>query len=349
MLPVILSGGSGTRLWPLSTPSVPKQFLPLIDANATMIQQTVARLQGLDFISSPLVICNEKHAHIVKEQLGAVGCLKRPVMLEPIGKNTAPAIIAAALYAQEHEKDGLLFVLASDHTILQLDAFHAAIETARTAALEGKYALFGIVPTRAETGYGYIETTLVAGAKSFAVSAFKEKPDAATAQKYVAAKNYFWNSGMFVIPAKLLLAELEQFNPTMLQLVKEAYRKASRTDEAIQLDAESFAQIQGNSIDYAVMEKTKNAVVVPLAAGWSDVGSWDMVWELAAKDEHANAANAKLFTTASEGNLVQLQHTRPVALLGIQNCIIVESDSGLLIADKRYMQEVKAAAESFKV
>ena len=348
MLPIILSGGSGTRLWPLSTPSVPKQFLPLIDANATMIQQTVARLQGLDFISSPLVICNEKHAHIVKEQLGAVGCLKRPVMLEPIGRNTAPAIIAAALYAQEHEKDGLLFVLASDHAIMQLDAFHAAIKKARIATLNDKYALFGIVPTRAETGYGYIETERQADAEVFPVKAFKEKPDSATAEQYVASKNFFWNSGMFVIPAKLLLKEIEQFNPDMFALVAAAYNKADVSADAIKLDKASFEQIKGDSIDYAVMEKTHNAVVVPLDAGWSDVGSWDMVWELSQKDAEANVANAEQwFAKNASGNLVYTTDGRPVALLGIKDCIVIQSKDGLLIADKHAVQDVKKAAEFF--
>ncbi|MCR5725399.1 MAG: mannose-1-phosphate guanylyltransferase/mannose-6-phosphate isomerase [Treponema sp.] len=345
MLPVILSGGSGTRLWPLSTPAEPKQFLPLMDAKNTMIQQTVQRLTGLDFISNPLVICNEKHLPLVKKQLGDIDKLQRPVMLEPVGRNTAPAIIAAALYALEQEPDGLLFVLASDHTIQNIPAFHTAIEKARKAALNGTYVLFGIVPTRAETGYGYIETQLAAGQDAHPVQAFKEKPDALTAQKYLDAGNYFWNSGMFVIPAKLLLEEAESFNPEMTALVRKAYEAAKKDQEAIRLDAESFSRIQGDSIDYAVMEKTRKAVVVPLDAGWSDVGSWDMVWELSQKDENGNAVqSARTFLADTTGTIVRTD--RPVALLGIKDCIVIESESGLLIADRKYVQQVKKAAET---
>ncbi len=347
MLPVILSGGSGTRLWPLSTPQTPKQFLPLIDPHKTLIQQTVQRLTGLAFMSEPLVICNEKHLSLVQAQLSALNVGARPVMLEPVGKNTAPAIIAAALYAQEHEADGLLCVLASDHTIQDVPAFHAALSIARTAALSGNYALFGIVPTRAETGYGYIETARTKDASFHPVTAFKEKPDAQTAARYLAAGNYFWNSGMFVIPAQLLLTEIAQFNPAMLSLVTAAYKNAATDQATIRLEKASFEKIAGDSIDYAVMEKTRKAVVVPLNAGWSDVGSWDMVWELSAKDEQKNAVHAaKAFLKDSSGSFVYTQSGRPIALLGLQDCIVIESEQGLLIAHKHAVQDVKKAAES---
>jgi mannose-1-phosphate guanylyltransferase/mannose-6-phosphate isomerase len=347
MLPVILSGGSGTRLWPLSTPDVPKQFLPLMNPERTMIQQTISRLDGLDFMSSPLVICNGKHLPLVRSQLNDIGRLNRPVMLEPAGRNTAPAIAAAALYCMENEKDGLMLVLASDHTILNVPAFQKAVSAARDAASENRYALFGIVPTRPETGYGYIETEAATNTGVLPVKAFKEKPDAATAEKYVAAKNYFWNSGMFAIPAGLLLREMETMEPDMLEYVKTAYAKAVRTDESIKLDKENFEMIKGNSIDYAVMEHTKNAVVIPLSAGWSDVGSWDMVWELSQKDENDNVTNNSTFCKDASGNMIHTEDGRPVALLGIKDCVIIESKDGLLIADKQYVQEVKKAAESF--
>ncbi len=352
MLPVILSGGSGTRLWPLSTPEVPKQFLPLIDKNETMIQQTANRLDGLDFISAPLVICNKKHLKLVQEQLGQIQKLKRPVMLEPIGRNTAPAIAAAAFYAQEHEEDGLMLVLASDHTIQNVKAFQKAVKAAKKAAGKNQYALFGIVPTRPETGYGYIETANSEnGTAAFKVKSFREKPNLNTAKKYLAAKNYFWNSGMFVLPAKLFLQELEKFDSEMFSLTKKAYEKAKVTKEFIALQKASFEKIKGNSIDYAVMEHTQNAVVIPLDAGWSDVGSWDMVWELSEKDREGNANKSdkvKPFYADAFGNLIHTQKNRPVALLGIRDCVIIESPQGLLIANKSYMQEVKAAAESFK-
>jgi mannose-1-phosphate guanylyltransferase/mannose-6-phosphate isomerase len=347
MLPVILSGGSGTRLWPLSTPDVPKQFLPLMDPEKTMIQQTISRLDGLDFMSSPLVICNEKHISLVRTQLKAINRLSRPVMLEPAGRNTAPAIAAAALYCRDNEKDGLMLVLASDHTILNVPAFQKAVSDARNAVLCRKYALFGIVPTRPETGYGYIETAAARGSSALSVKAFKEKPDAATAERYVAAGNYFWNSGMFAIPSDLLLKEMQSMEPEMLEHVKNAYEKAERTHESIRLDKESFESIKGNSIDYAVMERTKNAVVIPLNAGWSDVGSWDMVWELSHKDDNENVTNSITFFKDASGNMIHTEDNRPVALLGIKNCVVIESKDGLLIADKQYVQEVKKAAESF--
>ena len=347
MLPVILSGGSGSRLWPLSTPDVPKQFLPLTDAKRTMIQQTVMRLDGLDFMSSPLVICNEHHTALVRSQLSDIGKLQRPVMLEPVGRNTAPAIAAAALYCTEHEGDGLMLVLPSDATILNVPVFQKAVAKAHKAALKNKYALFGIVPTRAETGYGYIETEAGTLEDTRPVKAFKEKPDEATARRYVTEGNYFWNSGMFAIPAELYLAEIKAFAPEMLSHVKDAYKNAERTDTAIQLNKSDFEAIQSNSIDYAVMEHTKNAVVIPLDAGWSDVGSWNMVWELSEKDELGNAANGIAFFKDASGNLIHTENGKAVALLGIKNCAVIESKDGLLIADMQYVQEVKKAAERF--
>lgn len=239
-------------------------------------------------------------------------------------------------------------VLASDHAIMNVPAFQKAVEKARTAALANKYALFGIVPDRPETGYGYIETDMsIHGAESFPVKSFKEKPDAATAQKYLDAKNYFWNSGMFVIPAALLLDEMGKANPGMLSKVKAAYDKAEKTAECIRLDKASFETIEGNSIDYVIMEHTKNAVVVPLNAGWSDVGSWDMVWALSEKDENKNVMDSSTFCKDASGNLIYSNTGRPVALLGVKDCIVIESDSGLLIADKSYVQDVKKAAENF--
>jgi mannose-1-phosphate guanylyltransferase/mannose-6-phosphate isomerase len=348
MLPVILSGGSGTRLWPLSTPDVPKQFLPLMDPEKTLIQQTVERLNGLSFVSDPLVICNEKHLPLVQKQLSSINKLHRPVMLEPIGRNTAPAITAAALYCKQHEKDGLMCVLASDHAIVNVPVFQKAVELAREAALNSKYALFGIVPDRPETGYGYIETKMNGSAKSYPVQSFREKPDAATAAKYIAQKNYFWNSGMFVIPADLLLKEMAERDGDMLSKTEAAYNNAQKDDSCIRLDKTSFESIKGNSIDYVVMEHTKNAVVVPLDAGWSDVGSWDMVWALSQKDEEQNVINSHTFCKDASGNLIYTTRPgRPVALLGIKDCIVIESESGLLIADRRYVQDVKKAAEEF--
>jgi len=348
MLPVILSGGSGTRLWPLSTPEVPKQFLPLMDSKMTLIQQTVQRLDGLEFVSDPLVICNEKHLPLVKKQLSEIGRLNRPVMLEPIGRNTAPAIAAAALYCVSHESDGLMCVLASDHAIMNVPAFQVAVKKARDASLKNKYALFGIVADRPETGYGYIETDMSdKNADSFMVKSFKEKPDVETAKKYLAAKNYFWNSGMFVIPAQLYLNELAQNDIDMFKKASSAYAHAECSDECIRLEKSAFDSIKGNSIDYAVMEHTANAVVVPLDAGWSDVGSWDMVWALSDKDQNGNVMPGDTFCSDASGNFIHAKSGRPVALLGIKDCIVIDSDSGLLIADKKYVQQVKQAAENF--
>ncbi|MBP3709540.1 MAG: mannose-1-phosphate guanylyltransferase/mannose-6-phosphate isomerase [Treponema sp.] len=344
MLPVILSGGAGTRLWPISRPDKPKQFLPLIDAQ-TMIQQTIARISGLDFMSAPLVICNEQHLSLVQSQLAGIADIR--IMLEPVGRNTAPAITAAALYCEAHEQDGLMLVLSSDHVIKNKDAFQKAVAAARLAAMKNKYALFGIVPTHAETGYGYIETEIMASSHALTVKAFKEKPDAATAKKYVSQKNYFWNSGMFTIPAKLFLTEIAQFEPHMHTLVKAAYEHAAHSNTVIKLDATSFEKIKGTSIDYAVMEHTKNAVVIPLDAGWSDVGSWNSVWEFSQKDNNGNAATGNVFFKNAHNNLVRTENSKPIMLLGMQDCIVIESNDVLLIADKHAAQEVKSIAELF--
>lgn len=319
-----------------------------MDAKRTMIQQTVMRLHGLDFMSEPLVICNETHVPLVKAQLSAISKTKRALMIEPCPKNTAPAIAAAALYCAENERDGLMLVLPSDHTILNIASFQKAVKKARELAKQNKYVLFGVVPRHAETGYGYIEAEekeCSPGVKK--VKAFKEKPCAKIAELYVKRKNYFWNSGIFVIPAKLFLDELSRFDSGMLSYVKRAYAHAKKTANSISLCKTEFEKIKGNSIDYAVMEKTENALVLPLDAGWSDVGSWNMVWELSEKDAMGNVVNAESFCKDASGNFIYTEDGKPIVLLGIKNCTVIESKNGLLIADMHYVQDVKNAALAF--
>lgn len=349
MLPVILSGGVGTRLWPLSTQEMPKQFLSLV-GNESMIKQTVNRIENISFMSKPLVVCNEEHVSLVQKEFESAQGVD--ILLEPARKNTAPAILAAAFYCLENESDGIMLVLPSDHVILKKDVFQNAIRIAYEDAKKNKYALFGIVPLTPETGYGYIEADTNSSAKTFPVKAFKEKPNLETAQKYISAKNYFWNSGMFTIPASLLISEMEKFCPEMFDLVKKSYEnssleKSSDCGKIKKLDKTFFEKIKGDSIDYAVMEKTTNANVVPLDAAWSDVGSWNMVWELSEKDSNGNAHSNKTFFYNAKNNLVKTQHNLPVAVIGLDDCVIVESSSGIVIAKKDCVQSVKDAVDFF--
>ncbi|MBQ9630959.1 MAG: mannose-1-phosphate guanylyltransferase [Treponema sp.] len=345
MLPVILSGGSGTRLWPLSTPSLPKQFLNIV-GNTSMIEQTISRVSGISYMSSPLVICNKNHEKLVKEKLSKTNDLK--IMLEPYAKNTAPAILASAFYCEENEKDGIMLVLPSDHAISNISSFRQNVKLAHKIAKKNKYALFGVNPTHPETGYGYIETErttqffdVTKNANILKVKAFKEKPDVKTAKRYITKKNYFWNSGMFAIPAKLFIQEMQEFENEMFVLVKKSYEKAKIEKNVISLGGPDFKKISGTSIDYAVMEKTKNAYLLPLSCKWNDVGSWNAVWELANKDKNGNATNTRSFFYEAKNNLVRTKNNVPVALLGLDDCIILESDKGFVVAKKDFAGTIK--------
>ncbi|CAM3904634.1 mannose-1-phosphate guanylyltransferase/mannose-6-phosphate isomerase [Rheinheimera salexigens] len=343
MIPVILSGGSGTRLWPLSRAKKPKQFLPLLN-DKSMLQNTVLRLKGLANLQQPIVICNEDHRFMVAEQFRELGQGTPTILLEPQGRNTAPAIAVAALQALQVDTDPVLLVLAADHAIKDIPAFHQAIEQALPAAEAGKLVTFGIVPTSAHTGYGYIKQgkslTESLSSNVFTVQAFQEKPDAVTAQKFVDGGNYFWNSGMFMFKASAFLAELRQFSPDILQAVEQALALAKTDLDFIRLDNEAFSASPSNSIDYAVMEKSANAVMVSLDAGWSDVGSWDSLWQVMAKDEAGNACRGDVMLEQCRNSYINAEE-RLVTVIGLDDVIVVETKDAVLVANKAHIQGVK--------
>ena len=345
MIPVILSGGSGTRLWPLSRSQYPKQFLPLVTDNS-MLQETLARLEGLTDLDPPIVVCNEEHRFMVAEQLREQDIQAQAILLEPMGRNTAPAVAVAALAAES--ADQLLLVLAADHVITDTDAFHQAVNRAAAAALRGRLVTFGIVPGAAETGYGYIRR----GEKrdsdgAYPVDAFVEKPDRQTASEYVARDDYYWNSGMFVFSAGRYLEELGRYRPDILSACRAAYQGAEVSPDFVRLQRQAFSDCPADSIDYAVMEKTGQAVVVPLDAGWSDVGSWSALWEVAHKDDQGNSLKGDVLSVDCENSYVQSEN-KLVAAVGLSDMVVVETDDAVMVSPKSRVQEVKQIVEQLK-
>ncbi|KIP86137.1 mannose-1-phosphate guanyltransferase [Stenotrophomonas maltophilia] len=340
--PVILSGGSGTRLWPLSREAYPKQFLPLA-SELTMLQATWKRVEAIA-ARGPLVIANEEHRFVAAEQLQQVGAEPAAIILEPVGRNTAPAIAVAALEATRDGADALLLVLPSDHVISDNAAFLRAVEQAAGAAEAGKLVTFGIVPTGPETGYGYIKAAAGEGAR--AVERFVEKPDLATATDYVASGQYYWNSGMFLFKASRYLQELERFQPAMLDSSRDAWSKARRDADFTRLDKEAFTAVPSDSIDYAVMEKTADAVVVPLDAGWNDVGSWTALRDVSQQDGDGNAHQGDVIAIDCRNTYAYGQ--RLVAMVGLDDVIVVETDDAVLVGKGDRMQEVKAVVAQLK-
>ena len=346
LFPVIMAGGSGSRLWPLSRQLNPKQFLPLADAERSMLQATLQRLDGLE-VSLPRLICNEQHRFIAAEQLRQLGMEKANILLEPVGRNTAPAIALAALQAVEEADDPILLVLAADHLIQDVPAFHASIRTALPLASAGKLVTFGIVPTHPETGYGYIEKGRAVGAGGFSVSRFVEKPDLATAQGYLATGNYFWNSGMFMFRASRYLKELERFQPAILAACRQALEGGAQDLHFTRVDAVAFASCPEDSIDYAVMEKTADAAMVALDAGWSDIGSWSALWDVSAKDAEGNVFKGDVLGQATRNTYVHAD-SRLVATVGVEDLVIVETKDAVLVAHKDQVQDVKKIVERIK-
>jgi mannose-1-phosphate guanylyltransferase / mannose-6-phosphate isomerase len=344
MTPVVLSGGSGTRLWPLSRGHYPKQFLPLVSKN-TMIQETLLRLNGLEGLQAPIAVCNEDHRFMMAEQLWEIGVKPKAIILEPVGKNTAPAVTLAALSAES--KSDVLLVLPADHVISDISAFHKAAQQAEKLAQEGYLVTFGIVPTHAETGYGYImkDTTKVGNA--FKVEAFVEKPDMATAKNYVKSGDYLWNSGMFAFTAGNFLQELEKFNPEMLSACQQALSAAKTDLDFTRLDKTIFSTCPADSIDYAIMEKTGKSVVIPLDAGWNDVGSWSALWDVTEKDETGNAISGDVMTVDTQNSYVYSED-KLVTVIGLENLVVVETKDAVMIAAKDRVQEVKAIVDQLK-
>ena len=346
LIPIILSGGAGTRLWPFSWGNHPKQFLPLI-SDKTMIQETLLRLKGLE-IGSPIISCGEGHRFLVAQQIGEVSDKKPTIILEPMAKNTAPAIAAACCAAMKQNKDAVVVVLPSDHVIADVPAFQNAVKAAAENAVQGYLVTFGIVPTFPATGYGYVKAAGSETDGAFTLERFVEKPCLEKAQEYLASGEYAWNSGMFVFKASTFLEELKLHNPEMAALAIESFEKATVDTDFIRLDKDAFAKIKGDSIDYAVMEKTTKGKVVKLNAGWDDVGSWSALYDISKKDANMNVIKGEDIIALDTTSSYIRGGKRTIATIGLDDVVIVDSDEALLVAAKGKIQDVKKVAEIIK-
>ena len=351
LIPVILCGGTGTRLWPLSRASYPKQYWPLGSSGEdTLLQQTQQRLAGIDNLGDPLLICNDDHRFIVAEQMRQIGVEPNSILLEPMGRNTAPAVAVATLKATARGEDPLLLVLAADHLIRDADQFRTAIEAGRAAADAGRLVTFGIVPTAPETGYGYIEAAepLQSGALTpVPIARFVEKPNRATAEQFLASGRFTWNSGMFLFKASAMLAELERLAPDVVSCCRAAIEHDVSDLEFLRLDRDAFAQCPDVAIDVAVMERTNLGTVLPLAAGWSDVGSWSALWDTSDRDANGNVLRGRVISDGSRNCYLRSEH-RLVVGLGVENLVVVETDDAVLIADRSQAQNVKTIVKKLE-
>ena len=349
LFPVILCGGSGSRLWPLSREAYPKQFLDLTQSGQSMLQMTLLRLQGLSDIAAPLAICNQEHRFLVAEQLHSIKCAPSDILLEPVARNTAPAVALAALSALESDPDALLLVLPADHCMADITAFQAGVDKAREAAEAGYLVTFGILPEAAETGYGYIERgeALASVAGAFGIQRFVEKPDKITAERYLADENFTWNSGMFLFRADQFLAELKQHAPAMHSACEQAHKNAYRDLDFTRIEEQAFTACPSDSIDYAVMEKTTKGAMVPLNAGWNDVGSWGAIWDISNKDANGNVVVGDALVQDSSNSLVY-SDSRLVTTLGLSDTVVVETADAVLVADKSRVQDVKSLVLALK-
>ena len=345
IIPIIMAGGSGTRLWPLSRSLYPKQFLSLINENS-LFQETLKRLDGLNCLP-PVIVSNNEHRFIVAEQLRQFGVDDFQIILEPVGRNTAPAVALAALKSLELHGDHHMLVLAADHAIQDIEAFHAAVLAAEQESVDNKLVTFGIVPTKPETGYGYIKKGEQVKNSVFKVNSFVEKPDLETAKNYLEQKCYLWNSGMFMFKASVYLDELKKFRPDILAACKESLSSASTDLDFIRLNSDVFAECPDESIDYAVMEKTQDCVVIPLDADWSDIGSWTSLWEISEKDEHENVSHGDVINYNSRNNYIYSEGSL-ISTVGVNNLIIVQTKDALLVAQQDNVQDIKKIVEILK-
>jgi mannose-1-phosphate guanylyltransferase len=337
IVPVILSGGSGTRLWPLSRKLHPKQFINLVN-ETTLFQDTILRLP--EDVAEPLIICNEEHRFLAAEQLREIGKKTKGIILEPEGRNTAPAVALAALQFINKGEDPILLVLSADHLIKNIEAFHQSITIASELAENNKLITFGVVPDKAETGYGYIEANINNTDDYYSIKSFTEKPSQKNAKKYLDSVNYLWNSGMFMFKASVYLSELEKFEPEILSACKKSCTTENIDSDFIRIDNDAFHQCPNESIDYAVMEHTKNGVVVPLDANWSDVGSWSSLWDIKTKDNNDNVSEGDVFLEDVK-NTYTYSSNRLVSVIGVSNLVIVDTQDALLVADKQQTHNIK--------
>jgi mannose-1-phosphate guanylyltransferase/mannose-1-phosphate guanylyltransferase/mannose-6-phosphate isomerase len=348
IIPVVLSGGSGTRLWPLSRSAMPKQLLPLI-SDLSMLQETLDRLSGWTETVAPIVVCGNDHRFMVAEQLRELNITPKSIMLEPIGRNTAPAIAAAAM-AIADDPEVLMLVLPADHVISNVDAFEMAVKRASVAAEAGLLVTFGIKPNSPETGYGYIQSgNAVSGVEGcFEVSRFVEKPNLETAEDYIMSGDFFWNSGMFLFKPSIYLAELLKFRPHIIQQVQLAIKNSYQDLDFCRLEEEAFSASPSDSIDYAVMEQTSLAAVVPVDIGWNDVGSWSALWEVQGRDADGNSLRGDVFALNVQDSLIRSE-SRMVAAIGVKDLIIVDTADAILVAHKESAQDVKKIVDYLKL
>ena len=343
MIPVILSGGSGTRMWPYSRAMYPKQLLPLVSDNS-MLQETMLRIKDLDGVQQPWLICNQEHRFLVAEQLRNIDVSPAGILLEPIGRNTAPAITLAALSVRP---DDIILVLPADHVIRDIQGFHNAIKLARQQADEDKLVTFGIIPSKAETGYGYIRADSELSDGVYQVAEFVEKPDRQNAEKYVKSGKYSWNSGMFMFKAGCFIEELKKFSPAIVEQCRKSLDDAKGDLDFVRVEQSAFEKCPSDSIDYAVMEKTDKAVVIPVDIGWNDVGSWSALWEVSEKDGDGNMLKGDVLTHDTQGCFIQ-NDKKLIATVGIKDLVLVETDDSILVADKNRVQEVKQIVNDLK-
>jgi mannose-1-phosphate guanylyltransferase/mannose-6-phosphate isomerase len=343
--PVLLSGGVGSRLWPVSREAYPKQFLPLA-GERSMLGETLHRVAGLAG-SRPMVVCNEEHRFIVAEQLRGSEQGQGEILLEPVGRNTAPAVAVAAMRALAEDEDAVLLVLPADHLIDDSEAFRQAVGKAMVQAEAGRLVTFGVVPDRPETGYGYIRRDGALDDHSYAISEFVEKPDQDTAQGYLDSGEYYWNSGMFLLGARAYLEELQALSPDIVRACEASLSGADADLDFVRLQRSAFEACPSDSIDYAVMEKTSKGAVVPLDCGWSDVGAWSALWEAGEPDADGNVVSGDVLVDQSRDNYLRSE-SRLVAVTGVNNLVVVETPDAVLVADRHRVQDVKRLVTALK-
>ncbi len=339
--PIILSGGSGTRLWPISRSLHPKQFIKFLN-DLTLFQDTIIRLpkESLD----PLVICNNEHRFLAAEQLRQINKKSSGIILEPFGKNTAPAVALAAIHLINQKQDYPLLILSADHHIKDIKKFHHAIQIAKPLAESGKLVAFGSLPTRPETGYGYIEANLSKQADYYDIKSFTEKPNLINAQKYVENGNYYWNSGIFMFTASTYLSELKKLEPDIYSACIKSLTLSKSDSDFIRINSDEFKTCPDKSIDYAIMEKTQNSIVVPLNAAWTDIGSWDSLWELKDKDNNGNVSEGDVILEDVKNTFISSSN-RLVSAIGVDNLVIIDTQDSLLVANKQFSQKISSVVK----